>query len=464
MDVRHTPLARNRRAALAWGLFLCLSALPALAVNLTVDATGVSSRVIIDGNTIQEGTVGVIDLAPNTPFSVQLAPGAIFSSIEVSSVGVVSYDPSFEGNPFTGAGTATLTLVGHPVTIDATALSGTAIVTGLENFSPAKSFTYSLVPGDYRIQGLPGGVHSFVFSVDGAGDVAYDPGLDGVVYAGQGTDTLSVLGFAITFDGSQLDNLGVFETELNGLGINDPIVAYSLPVGAFRIQANPGYLLDLADPRTGVQVGVDGTVSYDPAIDGLGLAGLGTDTVAILPHPVLVDATSAGSDVLVSFEWSVFDGATRDLDLSVGTYTVTTTVDGNLGNFILTADGSCTPDEFPTASGVVSVLCGAVCLDGDGDGFGNPGGAACSGGPATDCDDADGGVYPGAVELPGNAVDENCDGSLGACDPTAAWKNHGQYVRCVAHEVNDLVDQGLITQDQADDLITAAAQSDVGKK
>lgn len=50
-----------------------------------------------------------------------------------------------------------------------------------------------------------------------------------------------------------------------------------------------------------------------------------------------------------------------------------------------------------------------------------------------------------------------------ACDPNATWKNHGQYVRCVAHEVEQLVSTGVITRDQGDEMITAAAQSNVGK-
>ena len=93
--------------------------------------------------------------------------------------------------------------------------------------------------------------------------------------------------------------------------------------------------------------------------------------------------------------------------------------------------------------------------DVDGDGF-----MACDG----DCDDLDYYRNPGAYELPGNAIDENCDGSLGACDPTAEWKNHGQFVRCVAHEVDALIEAGILTEEEGDALITNAAQSDVGKK
>lgn len=93
-------------------------------------------------------------------------------------------------------------------------------------------------------------------------------------------------------------------------------------------------------------------------------------------------------------------------------------------------------------------------FDADGDGF-----RACE-----ECNDNDADVNPDAYELPGDAIDDNCDGSLGNCDPGAEWKNHGQYVRCVAHETDALIEQGILTQEEGDALINSAAQSDVGKK
>jgi N-acetylneuraminic acid mutarotase len=147
------------------------------------------------------------------------------------------------------------------------------------------------------------------------------------------------------------------------------------------------------------------------------------------------------------------------------------------------------------------------CSDLDDDGFGSPGSMSCDAGPEEDCNDSDSSVYPGAeescngidddcddlisvdeldndadgflaceecddtsaavnpdaYELPGNVIDENCDGSLGACDPTAEWRNHGQFVRCVAHEVNALIEAGLITEEEGDALVRSAAHSEVGK-
>ena len=94
-------------------------------------------------------------------------------------------------------------------------------------------------------------------------------------------------------------------------------------------------------------------------------------------------------------------------------------------------------------------------VDADADGF-----MICDG----DCDDADAGINPDAYEIPGDIVDDNCDGSLGACDPGADWKNHGQFVRCVAHETDALIEAGYLTQEEGDELISSAAQSDIGKK
>jgi hypothetical protein len=50
-----------------------------------------------------------------------------------------------------------------------------------------------------------------------------------------------------------------------------------------------------------------------------------------------------------------------------------------------------------------------------------------------------------------------------ACPLTDPWKNHGQYVRCVAFHAEELLSQGLINQEAADAAVSAAARSTVGK-
>jgi hypothetical protein len=44
------------------------------------------------------------------------------------------------------------------------------------------------------------------------------------------------------------------------------------------------------------------------------------------------------------------------------------------------------------------------------------------------------------------------------------WKNHGKYVSAVAHAVEEFLAEGLISADEADEIIAQAAQSDCGHK
>ncbi|MFN7953980.1 MAG: choice-of-anchor Q domain-containing protein [bacterium] len=60
---------------------------------------------------------------------------------------------------------------------------------------------------------------------------------------------------------------------------------------------------------------------------------------------------------------------------------------------------------------------GAPCTDGDYDGYSTEGGA-CG---AVDCNDANAAVHPGAVEIPGNGIDDDCNAATPGClTPQAA--------------------------------------------
>lgn len=54
-----------------------------------------------------------------------------------------------------------------------------------------------------------------------------------------------------------------------------------------------------------------------------------------------------------------------------------------------------------------------------------------------------------------------CDGPRGT---TRLWKNHGKFVSCMAHAANDFVNNGLITLDQREAIMSSAAQTSCGRK
>ena len=90
---------------------------------------------------------------------------------------------------------------------------------------------------------------------------------------------------------------------------------------------------------------------------------------------------------------------------------------------------------------------GDVC-DTDGDNDGVP-----------DNEDTCPGTTSGPVDESGCSIDQLCP-----CTPTPDWKNHGQYVSCVAHETQHFVTQSILTAQQRADLVSAAGQSNCGKK
>lgn len=67
--------------------------------------------------------------------------------------------------------------------------------------------------------------------------------------------------------------------------------------------------------------------------------------------------------------------------------------------------GPNSPTNYAGQSGTINVGCNDV----DGDGYGNPGNASCPNGSATDCNDANPMINPGAVEDCDDMVDNDCD-------------------------------------------------------
>ena len=84
--------------------------------------------------------------------------------------------------------------------------------------------------------------------------------------------------------------------------------------------------------------------------------------------------------------------------------------------------------------------------------------------PPADCDESDGAIHPGAIDLPGNVVAEDCDGDPGDCDPCLPWVNHGHFVRCVARALGDRFAGGLLSAERRAALLRSAAASDIGNR
>lgn len=66
-----------------------------------------------------------------------------------------------------------------------------------------------------------------------------------------------------------------------------------------------------------------------------------------------------------------------------------------------------------------------------------------------------------AVDTLGCSVSQHCP-CAGAHDSGTPWKNHGEYVSCVTHAVNEFLQAGLIDRDQGQSLRRAAARSECG--
>ncbi len=66
------------------------------------------------------------------------------------------------------------------------------------------------------------------------------------------------------------------------------------------------------------------------------------------------------------------------------------------------------------------------------------------------------GTLVGSVTMSNDEIYSNCPA-------VAPWKSHGQYVRCVALLIGDLTSLGVVSEEEADGVVSAAARSEVGK-
>ncbi len=83
-------------------------------------------------------------------------------------------------------------------------------------------------------------------------------------------------------------------------------------------------------------------------------------------------------------------------------------------------------DDCDGATDGADPSCVSACVDNDSDGYGNPGNAACPNGSATDCNDSNAAVNPGATEIPNDGVDNDCNSATpGGCQQQLAEASVG---------------------------------------
>jgi Thrombospondin type 3 repeat len=120
-------------------------------------------------------------------------------------------------------------------------------------------------------------------------------------------------------------------------------------------------------------------------------------------------------------------------------------------------------DGVANATDNCPTVANADQTDFDGDGAGDQ----------CDSDDDGDGVADAEDACPGTALGASIDAQgcssaqlFEAACPTSGgdYKNHGEYVSCVAHEADRETDEAMITKDERGAIIATAAHSDIGKK
>ena len=196
----------------------------------------------------------------------------------------------------------------------------------------------------------------------------------------------------------------------------------------------------------------------DPGGPYDGVVGTAVDMEGIV-------SCAPGEGNIISIDWAFGDGTIISVGVSTttGPVTVTTTshtytapdvYDVTLTVGCATDTGAVTPT---TAIGTTTATIESDCIPE----------TQCS--PASECgveDDGCGGTIDcGTCDAGESCVENICVEAPDIdCECDADWKNHGQYVRCVAQAAGALVKDGSITEEEKDEIVEEAAESDCGKK
>jgi hypothetical protein len=255
---------------------------------ITVDASSVSA----DRFNIDFGGVGTF---VNAPVTVTLVPGSYNVCVpssnncfdfSVALDGALDFAHTLDGY-VSGRGLRALTIVGFPITFDATAVTADRFNVDFGSVGTAAvsaPMTYSLVPGVYSMC-VPASNNCFAFSVSLGGLLGFSASLDGFV-SGRNTGTLTVRGFPITIDATG-ESATTFNVDFGSVGTGpNQATTFSMVPGIYVVcvPASNNCVLFSVTPG--------GTVDFEAALDSR-LSGRGTPTLFIGRRPVAPPPTVA---------------------------------------------------------------------------------------------------------------------------------------------------------------------------